>query len=395
MASVSRLKGKESLDLKTNSEKQSDKTNSVVEKSETRKKLSTNASPRIFAIDLGNHQTKMKSEVSELKYPSYYINAKRVRGSLRGIDLAGNDLYHISNERTSFVWGAYLNEYDQSEYLVNTFAKTGRYSQPATKRLLQMSLARLSSEFPESEEIPLPVRLVIGVPIKSADINDDTADEIASAVVGTNVVEMGENHIPIITRVNGSEAVIVPQYAGTAYDLAFDDNLEEIEEYSESRLAIVDVGGGTILGNLVTKLASSNGGVEEFTGIQELIFSILSIIGKTDAELVKKMLREGSEEDGYYYMTGKNSGIDVTEFVISEIEDYTRYQVAKFIRSTFPDLDKFDYIIMTGGGSSIIFEDALKEELGNGYADKVIFVKDPELSNVRGLYKMAQLNWED
>ncbi len=52
------------------------------------------------------------------------------------------------------------------------------------------------------------------------------------------------------------------------------------------------------------------------------------------------------------------------------------------LRSTFKDIKSIDTLIVTGGTSNIIDQDMVKDTF-----EKVVFVTDAELANVRGFYK--------
>lgn len=350
----------------------------------------------VFAIDLGNHQAKLKSGKGEYIYSSSYIDTKKLPKSGFGETIEGNETYRMANERSSFVWGDNLEAYNRPEDMIDTYSRTNRFGKKNAKRLLEFALAKLALDFPESTERVLSVRVVLGVPIRDFNKNNSTIETLKEIVIGTHVVSVDD--VEVMVKVESdADFAVVPQFMGTATHLALNEEGVKDIDFIKGNHAIFDMGGGTILANIVSNLSPNPDGVEKFVGAEVLVKSIMDAQGVTRSTVVKEMLREGSVEDGFIYRPTNNEkdNIVMTDVVSEEIEDYTRNTVASFITSAFSDVETFDNIIMTGGGINLIDVDALEEEVGEELFGKMIFVEDSELANVRGFYKIKHLlpNW--
>lgn len=351
----------------------------------------------VFAIDLGNHQTKLKSSLGEYVYSSSYIDTSKLPAKgFNTVEIEGNENYQIAGERAKFTWGSNLGAYNRSEEMIQTISRTDRFGKKNARRLLDFALAKLAYDFPQASERAMDIRVVLGVPITDANSHSNTTRALKELTVGTHAVEV--DGVTVYVRVESEDDVaIVPQYMGTAVNLAFDDDMNEIPEYSQGRLAMLDIGGGTILGNVVSSLQPEPDGTEKFLGADKLVRDIASREGVTRLSIIERMLREGNPEQGYVYRPTRNDRDvrDFTETVVEATEDYTRLTVASFLTTSFGDIENFDYIVMTGGGVNLIDTEALLDEIGQEYYDKLIFVEESELANVRGFYKLSNLVWQD
>ena len=358
--------------------------------------LETSGKP-VFAIDLGNHQTKLKSLLGEYVYSSSYIDSSKLPAKgFNTVEIEGNETYQIAGERSKFTWGSNLGAYNRSEEMIQTISRTDRFGKKNARRLLEFALAKLAFDFPETSERAMDIRVVLGVPITDANSHSNTTRALKELTVGTHAVEV--NGVTVYVRVESEDDVaIVPQYMGTAVNLAFDDDMNEFPAYSQGRLAMLDIGGGTILGNVVSNLQPEPDGTETFMGADKLVRDIAGREGVTRLPIIERMLREGNVEEGYIYRPTRNEKDirDMTETVVEATENYTRLTVASFLTTTFGDIENFDYIVMTGGGVNLIDTDALLDEIGEKYYDKLIFVEESELANVRGFFKLSNLVWQD
>lgn len=353
----------------------------------------------IFAIDLGNKKIKMKSMLAEYSYPASYMRTDFLSPESfeAHIEIKENQIYTLDeNKNISFVWGSALEIYNLPEKLIDTYARSNRMKQKKMQRLIEFTLGRLALDFDAkmSEESPLSVHVMLGVPITDMHKDSDTVSLLKSLFIGKHHIKVNDRDI-WVSIASENHISIVPQYMGTLLDISFDGELNPNTTYIEGKLGIVDVGGGTILMNSSNALNLSPSGMENFYGIQTLIKSISDKINSTKLFLIEKLLREGSKDVGYLYRTNRNKDFtkDITGEVIDAIDQYTRFTVAPLLTEAFPDLEDFDCIVMTGGGSSIISKDSLLEEIGIEYFERLVFVSEPEMSNVRGFYKGAKMKW--
>lgn len=353
----------------------------------------------IFAIDLGNKRVKMKSERAEYSYPASYLTTKFLsEDSLSAHqEVEANHIYKLEdNLNMSFIWGGALEIYNVSENMIDTYARSKRMKQKKAQRLLEFALGRLALDFKEecSEDSPLTVHVILGAPIIDMHANSDALDTLTNLVVGQHHLQINGEDVWI--DIPSKDFVsVVPQYMGTVLHSAFNQDLNPIPAYVEGKLGIVDIGGGTVLVNSSNALNLSPTGTDKFYGIQTLVKDISSVINSTKPFLIESLLREGNASQGYFYKTNHNKKDvqNITDIVVSAIDEYTRFTIAPLITESFPDLADFDFILVTGGGAAIISKSALLDELGEDYFERLVFVSEPELSNVRGFYKGARLKW--
>lgn len=355
----------------------------------------------IFAIDLGNKKVKMKSGRAEYSYPSSYMTTDFLTSDSVSAhqEVQQNKIYKLDdNSKTSFVWGEALEIYNLPEKMIDTYARVNRIKQKKTQRILEFALGRLALDYrgEYTEASPLIVHLMLGAPITDMHKNSDTLSIL-------NHLLIGKHHMTI----NGEEVWIdipsedyisvIPQYMGSLLDLAFDNNLNQNEVYSEGRVGIVDIGGGTILINSSNALNLSPLGTEKFYGVQTLIKEITNEINSTKPFIIEKLLSKVNEDRVYLYKTSRNEKDtqDISKIVNSAIENYTRFTIAPLITENFADLEEFDLIVMTGGGATLLSKTVLLDEIGDEYFDRLVFSENPERSNVRGFYKGAIIKWED
>lgn len=355
----------------------------------------------IFAIDLGNKKIKMKSDRAEYSYPASYLTADFLSEDslLAHQQIKENQVYKLDDTSNGkFIWGSAMDMYNLPEKMIDTYARSQRMNQKKTQRLIEFALGRLALDYKEefSDDAPLVVHVMLGAPITDMHKNSDTISLLKKLLIGKHHLQVNDQDICI--DIPSEEYVsIIPQYMGTLLDLSFDQKFKNNITYLEGELGIIDIGGGTILINTSNALNLSPVGMEKFYGTQYLVKKIASEINSTKLFLVERLLREGNKEKGYFYKTNRNEKNirDITDIVIQAIEDYTRFIIAPLITENFPDLETFDFIVMTGGGSSIISKTALLDEIGEDYFERLVFTEEPELANVRGFYKGAVIKWKN
>lgn len=349
----------------------------------------------IFAIDLGNKRVKMKSDRAEYVYPAAYLVAETVtEGVLGSWQLQGNQIYSIDKEENRFVWGTELDAYHLSEKMIDTYARSGRIEQKKAQRILEFALGRLALDYKESRTKPLVVNLVLGVPITDMHQDSKTIQTLKDLMIGRHYIQVDGEEL-VVEIPSEDYILVVPQYMGTAFELAYDDAMHPVDAYANGRMGILDIGGRTILINTSNHLNPAPMGAERFEGVQTLIKRIAEKINSTKLFTIERLLREGSTSGNYIYRPSRNTSDlrDISSLVQKAIEDYTRFTVAPLVTENFPDIEDADFIVMTGGGANIIDKAALLDEIGQEYFDRLVFITSSELANVRGFYKYAVLIW--
>ncbi|MFK4899320.1 Alp7A family actin-like protein [Lactococcus petauri] len=352
----------------------------------------------IFAIDLGNHRIKMKSDRGEYNYPASYLSAEHVGvRSISGIMAEDNFCYELEEDKGyRFLWGEDLGIYNLTEKIIEAYARSGRMKQKKAQRILKFALGRLALDYKESRNKPLIVHLMLGVPVTDLHEESETIALLHELVVGQHHIQIDDEEImveiPSIDYIS-----IVPQYMGTVMEMAFDENMQQVDTYAKGKIGLVDIGGGTILINSVNHMTPSPVGTESFEGVNTLIKEIATKVNSTKKFSIEQTLRVGNKKTGYIYRPNRNEADtrDITEIVENEIEKYTRFTVAPLVTSSFPDLEEVDMIVLTGGGVNVISHQALLDEIGERYISRLVFVENAEQANVRGFYKGACLLWKD
>ncbi|GAB2022157.1 hypothetical protein RyT2_12310 [Pseudolactococcus yaeyamensis] len=349
----------------------------------------------IFAIDLGNKRIKMKSDQAEYVYPASYLLAENVtQDGLGDWQLEGNQIYSIDNDANRFIWGTELDAYHLSEKMIDTYVRSGRFEQKKAQRILKFALGRLALDYKASRTEFLAVNLVLGVPITDMHQDSKTIQTLKKLMIGQHVIQVDGEEVRVDIP---SEAyiLIVPQYMGTAFELAYDKAMQPVDKFANGRMGILDIGGGTILINTSNHLNPAPMGAERFEGVQTLIKLIAEKINSTKLFVIERLLHEGSTDGNYIYRPSRNPADlrDISDIVKKALETYTRFTVAPLITENFPEIDEIDFIVMTGGGANIIDKVALLDEIGEEYFERLVFIASSELANVRGFYKYGILNW--
>lgn len=338
---------------------------------------------KILALDLGNRQTKMKSEKIEKVFPSYYYKVRELgnRELLRGIndDHSTDDYVTARDSDETYAWGEILNA--ASPAIVETIGGTDRYGKRKFKVLADMAIAKLASF--GGDKAP-DVTIVTGVP--TSDFNNDaTLGDLSKTLKGMHSVTIeGKPY-----SVNVVDAIVLPQSVGTIINEITDEhgNIED-SPLANGVVGVVDVGGGTVLIDSVNQLALMDKGREQLnTGATKLYEDIKKEIERrhpiTVAQ-VENAVRRGVN-NVYNWSPNNRDTEDITEIVMKQRRAFTRDIVEK-VSATYRALGSMQAILFTGGAANLLIADEMHEELDR---ELIKFVADPEVANVRGFYKFA------
>jgi hypothetical protein len=124
-------------------------------------------------------------------------------------------------------------------------------------------LGRLALDYNESRTKPLVVKLVLGVPITDMHEDSKTIQTLKDLMIGRHYIEIDGEEL-IVEIPSEDHILVVPQYMGTAFELAYDDALNSVDDYANGRMGILDIGGGTILINTSNCLNPAPMGAERF-----------------------------------------------------------------------------------------------------------------------------------
>lgn len=352
------------------------------------KRIGVNGMAEIFAIDLGNKQVKLKSSRGEYRFPSRLLLERKsgldvATDALRVIDDV--DTFKMINERDTYKVGSGIDQLSKGSDMRETISfGRKRYTNTYFEKLIEYSLAKLSLDF--EGETP-DVEVVIGVPTE-----DFTQDAIKKDIVRFLNPEKKKTwqHSSIINGEVVNTMVrkthLLPQPMGTIYDIVLDNQAKiKNKELITQNIALVDIGGGTVLLDAINHFEFDTiNRKQENSGVHKLLGSINSEYDadvKPDIYEIESIIRSGKEEDKFIYSPTVNAMYDMTDVIQSNIDRYTEEIIQKVL-SVYKDVNQFDVIIFTGGGSSVINKDIINDSL-----DHVLFSDSQEYSNVFGFYK--------
>lgn len=341
----------------------------------------------LFALDLGNKQTKLQDEKGTYVAPSSLLNERELESFFSNGKLKDLDLYQISAEEEKYFWGKGVLRYTQDQ-LTDTLGFEGRYNRAEYKRLAALSLAKLAKEYPQAKDGILKVDVVAGLP--TGDYTMENIKAVINTLKRQYLVQV--NNEPINVRVENVE--ILPQPIGTLYDLLLDDHgyLKQ-NDIENKRFAVADIGGGTVLLDQIiseengfrfdtsNRTQSEAGANELYTRIAQKLNSKYGI--NSDIHLIEVSVRQGIKSKKFSYRQSSNNIIDMTEIVDAEIQYYSQ-RLVEMINSSFKNLSSVDELVLTGGGASIINQRLLDDQITN---TKIRITDNPELANVHGFYK--------
>lgn len=338
----------------------------------------------LFAIDLGNKQTKMISRKNELVYPSFFTLFENTGESLNVFEEKQKfSKYEVGkvDEGVEYAWGKDISKVDTTT-MIDTINFDNRYNTHEFKLLTSFAIAELAKDFTDAKEDILKVEIITGVPTN--DFSQHIVDDLTKYLKGSHDITVDDE----IYHIHVKRVSVIPQPLGTIYHKMLDDNGNLLNsEYSNQNITICDIGGGTFLIDTFKNLKlDPKQRTQKETGTHDLYDRIVkksisdnNISGLTEYK-VEQILRNPIKEK-YYYKPNKNESIDITELVNKSKKLYTR-EVVNIFNTTLKNKGSIDTIIFTGGGSNIVDHDYIEQSLNYS-----TFIEDSEFANVRGYYK--------
>ena len=234
------------------------------------------------------------------------------------------------------------------------------------------------------------VSVLTGLPVQRFYVNgvqnEDLINKKVNALLNSNVINLDESvELPQIKQ----HRVISEALAGY-FDLLFDisgKKNKEVEEITtDSKIAIIDIGGRTTdiatldIGGTSIDLKKS--GTRDIGGLYLRDNIKLALMKEYNLNNVSNTILDKVITGNSFRNCGKI--VDVTHIVTAEKKIITN-QINSFINQVL-DVDFNEYgIIAFIGGGSLLFRDELKylySEYGN-----VVLVDDPQFANARGMLK--------
>lgn len=358
----------------------------------------------VFALDVGNKQTKFKSGDFEGVFPSALINQHDVQSLFSLGTPEGLISAKINGDTQAYYCGPGVLNYSQNK-LLDSLGFGDRYKREVYHLLNEFALNVLASHSEAKlNDLHDDLHVIAGLP--TGDYTKETIDEIKSVFLEkssdgfkprTHLCTVDDKEI--LTKV--TDVTVLPQPIGTFYNEVLGEN-GEVKQGSlvSKRVAIVDIGGGTLLlDELDNVQLDTNYRIQLETGANTLYSDLRSSLMQkfslnTDLHKIEVMVRNALENATldnarFIYRQSDNNKFDVTEIALSAIGHWTN-TIVNNVFTTFQNLNEVDALIVTGGSASIIDRRAFAGAFDD--STKVIFVDEPELANVRGFYKYGQLH---
>lgn len=337
----------------------------------------------IFALDLGNKQTKMVSSKVTKVYPSNFMLHEDMGKAVTMFKQKEKVDKFVTSFDSDFeyAWGQDINKV-RSDKRYDTINFNDRYKTVEFQLLSNFALAELAKDFEEARNGVLEVVVVTGVP--SNDYIKEDLKSIIKVLKGDHNVLIND----VSHNIRVKEVYVMEQPIGTIYNEMLDNQgYMKVEDFLDETITVVDIGGGTLLIDTLNNLnVDPKQSTQKETGVFDLYNRIIDNCSKNGINgltqhRIEQILRTGNEKEGYFYKPNKNESLDITNIVDKSMRIYTR-EVINTINTTLKDRSKIDRMLFTGGGSELISKQDIKKAF-----DYTVFMDEPETANVYGYYK--------
>lgn len=342
----------------------------------------------LFALDIGNRQVKIKSEKTLKVLPAYFVESSkygdRMTMNLRGGKRQTSDYVSNKDDAFTYVWGKDLDV--DIVKPTDSIGFTNRYESREFKLLVDFALAELARDYPHASESMLEVVVVTGVPTGDY-MQNEILFALSKAIKGDHSVVVDDLSLNIRVK----EVFVVPQPMGTVIDAMVDDQgVMQENPIEEATVGIADIGGGTLLIDLLRKMNMETNKREQLLeGAYTLYESIKRELNSGGHHIsvyeIEQMVREGSATNEYYWSPNGKTTLDFTQVVMRERIKYTR-DTASSIKAVYKEFDRMQAVLVTGGAANLLVKSEFASAIPNA-----VFVNDSETANVRGFYKYGLL----
>lgn len=330
----------------------------------------------IIGLDHGNGWFKVKSEFGEIVLPSTFVAKNSIGEDLMGKKLALNEFESNIEPNVKYLWGKDIAKVD-SDIRISTYGMQDRYTQLRYRQLTEFGLA---SVLKGDKKEMYDVWVVTGVP--SSEKGTAKEEQLIKALEGTHVVKV--NDVEKIIKV--SKVIVLAQPVGTVLSLYLDkDGYVANENYEEDYLVgIIDIGSGTTDIDTVQSLRRNKDSFSINMGVSDIIDDIVAYINKENPNLsIERQDIEPILEKTEYKKSTRTAAINFDEIKKDSIRRLA-VKITDRLAQTWKTFDKFDEVIITGGGAAL-----LKEELSKLIED-IAVMEDSQKANVEGFYRYGQ-----
>lgn len=351
----------------------------------------TNKKHIAVAVDLGNGDIKLRSSKRREHFPTAILpknlTGRSVLGGF-GAEKGARLFATAINDNQQMYFGPGLREmgYEESWTLSIGFGMQ-RYSSLEFKAMFEYALALIAEDF--NEEM-LEIDLVTGLPTLDEQ-NPEITEYLSEFLKRSHTVKISDEQSGEEKNISYTvkTLIIVPQYYGTLWNLAVDDEFNIIEpRIFNGTVGVSDFGRGTVLVDTSHKMQLGAVGTpwQADQGVDSFMRGV-SLTSPLADSVIERIYLEGSEEEGYHYRPENPlQNRNVTEEFMKKRQDATDFMKKVYLRQ-FPKPEQLSVIFQTGGGARFLLEKPLKD-LFEGKVE-LVFVKDSQMSNVDGYYKIA------
>lgn len=340
----------------------------------------------LFALDLGNRQAKMMNDSVIKVYPSYYLDSAELGNrSLLGnfnLNTVTKDYVSSKDHSSTYVWGSDLDV--ENVQVIDTISTKNRYSSKYYKVLVDMAIGEMVVDYPNTKNKIVDCVLVSGVPSNDF-MSEETLDELSKVLKGDHSITINGDKYYIRVQ----EVHFLPQPIGTLFNEIIDDNGDMLDSsLNNSNVGIVDLGGLTILIDLVSKMRLET---DKRVQLESGAFTLYDAITKDlitagyriNVYEVEKVIRKYNVNGEYLWSPDGVHTVNITDFVMNNRIRFTK-RVANSVKTIYKGFDRIQTILVTGGASNLLIKDEFISEVPNAQ-----FIDNSDVANVKGFYKFG------
>lgn len=313
---------------------------------------------RVIAIDLGNGLVKVRSvdksgEEYSFSHPSVFSYLKDVGESVNA-KMLNLDIFTIDD--VQYVWGEDITKISETKA---TYGHENRYLTEAFKIMAKIVMAKVVNEL----EIEATEKILIVTGVPSAETGTDREDDIRDAFIGENngLHEVGVNEYDKMFKVAHVE--VMPQALSTVIGRYLDeDGGVEDADYEEMKVAVIDIGGGTIDLDIVHELRRQKGYHSVPKGFRDVYDAIREVITEkhpshfaTDyklLEILQSTSKEGKRVKYEYRPSKRAESVDFTKALNDGVKELA-LDTQQAIMSKWKNQTDLDEILLVGGSAEL------------------------------------------
>lgn len=339
---------------------------------------------KVIGIDLGNGLINIRSVYDDgkpysLTLPNAFIHVDEL-GQGEAVKALNLDYYNIDGK--TYGWG---KEIMNQSNIIDTAGYDQRYATEGFKVMAKMVLARAYKDLGIKAEDK--VLIVSGVP---SDETDTPAEEqLKEAFKGTHKLSInGVNMLFDVSNVETMAQPVATVMSKYLTELGTKGNLE----YERMKVAVVDIGGGTIDFDIVQNMRRLNNHKTIAKGFNDVYGDIRRHIRKvhhkanpTNFELLRIIL-EGEDETGrlLYKPSMRLDAVDIAEPLSEGIYKLV-LQIQGAISLYWKDQYDIDELLLVGGSAELF------EEYIDSVAKGAVIPENNGDSNVEGYFRTGMM----